>query len=414
MDEVLAYCPAGLAIAVGWYELRLARRGGSSSAVRLLCWFGLTMGAAMVLLAPATVAAAQLVLPGAAPGFHLVGRELEMAAMAFLPQAALRLTPRSPARPRPPARMAGRRHLGATAVVLAVCPVLFLVARPEVVGGTVTTDASGWPWFAAFDSVFTLYTLFCLGLFTVPVVLHARGLPPGPLRTGLRLICAGAVVGLAWGLWGLAAVVNMVRTHRQGVGLDPVAVALGTGCLVLAALGVTAARWGPALAAPAGWLRPYRDLRALEPLWSALHAVVPGTALGVSWRWAGRVDPRAAEFALYRRVVEIRDGYLALRPYLDPRIELWVEGALIRFPVPPAGVAATVEAATIAAALESARAGRTYGDGTAGAGAGLASPPAEDTVDAEAAWLISVAEAFTFSGAVEYTRRRARDELTRP
>ncbi|MYZ41244.1 DUF6545 domain-containing protein, partial [Streptomyces sp. SID4917] len=80
----------------------------------------------------------------------------------------------------------------------------------------------------------------------------------------------------------------------------------------------------------------------------------------------------------------------------------------------PAGVAATVEAATIAAALESARAGRTYGDGTAGAGAGLASPPAEDTVDAEAAWLISVAEAFTFSGAVEYTRRRARDELTRP
>ncbi|WP_066956644.1 MAB_1171c family putative transporter [Streptomyces lushanensis] len=411
MDEVLAYCPAGLAVAVGWYELRLARRGGSSSAVRMLCWFGLTMGAAMVLLAPTTVTAAQHLVPGAAPGFHLVGRELEMAATAFLPQAALRLTPR------PPGRMAGRRHLGATAAVLAVCPVLFLLARPEVAGGTVTTDASGWPWFAAFDSVFTLYTLFCLGLFTVPVVLHARGLPPGPLRTGLRLICAGAVVGLAWGLWGLAAVVSMVRSHRQGAGLDPVAVALGTCCLVLAALGVTAARWGPALTAPAGWLRPYRELRALEPLWSALHTVVPGTALGVSRRWTGRVDPRAAEFALYRRVVEIRDGYLALRPYLDPRIELWVEGALIRFPVPPAGVAATVEAATIAAALESARAGRTYGHGGAGASgatAGLASPPAEDTVDAEAAWLIRVAEAFTFSGAVEYTRRRARDELARP
>ncbi|MGW6739987.1 MAB_1171c family putative transporter [Streptomyces sp. NPDC055025] len=405
MGEVLAYCPAAVAIAVGWYELRLARRGGSSSAVRLLCWFGLTMGAAMVLLAPTTVTVAQLFVPGAAAGFHLAGRELEMAAMAFLPQAALRLTPR------PPVRMAGLWHLGTTAVVLAGCPVLFLVARPDVVGSTVTTDAAGSLWFAAFDSVFTVYTLFCLVLFTVPVGLHARGLPPGPLRTGLRLICAGAVVGLLWGLWGLTSVVSMVRTHRQGAGLEPVALALGTGCLVLAALGVTAARWGPALAAPADWLRPYRDLRALEPLWSALHAVVPGTALGVSWRWAGRVDPRAAEFALYRRVVEIRDGYLALRPYLDPRIELWVEGALIRFPVPPAGLAATVEAATIAAALESARAGRRYGDGAA---AGLTSPPAEDTVDAEAAWLIRVAEAFTFSGAVEYTRRRAREELARP
>ncbi|MFF3752609.1 MAB_1171c family putative transporter [Streptomyces sp. NPDC002018] len=405
LGEVLAYGPAGVSIGVGWYELRLARRGASSSAVRLLCWFGLTMGAAMVLLAPTTAAAAERAVPGAAPGFHLVGRVLEMAAMAFLPQAALRLAPR------PPGRVAGRWHLGTTVTVLAVSPVLFLLGRPEVVAGTVTADASGWPWLAAFDSVFTLYTLFCLGLFTVPVGLYARGLPPGSLRTGLRLICAGAMVGLVWGCWGVVAIVSMVRTHRQGAGLDPVALTLGTTCLFLAALGVTAARWGPLLAAPAGWLRRYRDLRALEPLWSALHSVVPGTALGVSWRWAGRVDPRAAEFALYRRVVEIRDGYLALRPYLDPRIELWVEGALIRFPVPPAGLAATVEAATVAAALESARAGRTYGDAAA---PGLTSPPAEDTVDAEAAWLIAVAEAFTLSAAVEYTRRRAREELARP
>ncbi|MEK8171606.1 DUF6545 domain-containing protein [Streptomyces sp. M19] len=133
-------------------------------------------------------------------------------------------------------------------------------------------------------------------------------------------------------------------------------------------------------------------------------------------RLGGRlpIGLRDAEFALYRRVIEIRDGYMALRPYMHPESPRWAAAAVARDRTGAAGleatVEATVEAATIAAALESARAGNRYGGEDA---AGHLTHSIRGTVDAEAAWLIQVSDALAFSTAVEYVRDRVRGELAR-
>ncbi|MFE7129823.1 MAB_1171c family putative transporter [Streptomyces sp. NPDC057638] len=405
MGEVLAYLPTVLALGFGGYQLTVARRGGAAPAVRLLGWFGVAMGTGMMLLAPTTVDAAHRVVPAVVPALHLGGRLLEMVALAFLPAAAGHLASRGRWTVGP------RRLAWITGGALLVCAGLFTAAWPRAFDGGLVPAPGRWPLLAASGAVFTTYTLVCLALFALPVHVRVNGLEPGPLRLGLRLISAAAVVGALWGAWGYEAVIEVVRGHRQVAGLQPVGVTLGTCTLVLAVLGATAARWRPAVAAPARWVRLYRDFRALEPLWSAMHAVVPDAVLGVSWREAGPIAPGLAEFALYRRVVEIRDGYLTLRPYVDPRAHLWVEVALRRYPDSPSCERATVEAATLAAALEAARAGRRYGDR---AGPAPVSSPAGDTMDAEAAWLIHVSAAFARACAVEDTRRQARKEFARP
>ncbi|WP_030377657.1 MULTISPECIES: MAB_1171c family putative transporter [unclassified Streptomyces] len=418
MAEELAYVPAAASLSLGWYELRPARRG---TAVGCLCGFWLCMGAAMALLAPGTAAVLR-VLSVPAGCVHLLGRELEMAALSFLPLAAMRLgLPRWRA-----VSECSHAFVGVTAGTL--CAVLFLAASaggrpPAGAAGGVAIVAGGradWAALAAFDTVFTLYSLWCLVLFALPVRRCARGLRPGALRTGLRLVAAGTAVGALWAVWGVSGIVNMAVDHRQGAEMDPVAMALASGCLLLAALGATAALWHPLVAGGRHRLRAWRAHRALEPLWAALHAVVPETALTVPGPRAVPLAPGGARFALYRRVIEIRDGYLALRPYWPAQTPSWTAAALARFPVDPGRRPVVEEAAWLVAALEAARAGRRCAPGRAGEGPGARgeSPAlgADDgtfaagpgTVEEEAAWLVAVAEAFTGDRAVAYTRRLAR------
>ena len=65
----------------------------------------------------------------------------------------------------------------------------------------------------------------------------------------------------------------------------------------------------------------YRSLRRLYPLWDGLRQAVPGIALDPVPTWADRLDPRDLRMRLYRRVIEIRDGYMALSPVDVPGIE---------------------------------------------------------------------------------------------
>ena len=66
----------------------------------------------------------------------------------------------------------------------------------------------------------------------------------------------------------------------------------------------------------------YRSLRRLYPLWDGLCQAVPGIALDPVPAWADRLDPRDLRMRLYRRVIEIRDGYMALSPVDVPGIEV--------------------------------------------------------------------------------------------
>ncbi|MFD8382458.1 MAB_1171c family putative transporter [Streptomyces sp. NPDC059679] len=430
MGDLLGYLPAAAAMAVGWYELRLARRRRFAPGTRQLCLFGVCMGAAMAVLAPATVTAAGHVLPAAAEAWpHFVGRELEMAALAWLALAAMALD-LPDARHIPP-----RWHVRVTVAVCAVAAVCFLASRAVVEAGEVVAPgASGRAGLVAFDVLFTLYSLWSLTLFALPVHAQIRRSGPGPFRTGLRLVTASACVGGLWALWGLTGVENMARTGRQGAGTDPVAMVLAASCLVLACLGATAAWWRGAVTAPARWLRAYRRYRALEPLWSALHAAAPGIALRTRTRRLSWLPPRSAEFALYRRVIEIRDGYLALHPYAAPRGAAEGAGTAAdrEGPCKDMGVGveaevartAEAEAAAVAAAIVAASSGVRPGDpDPTGNAPGPASSPASGpfsgpavlpirgTVDAEAAWLVRVADAFARSAGERPVRSRVPAEL---
>ena len=151
-----------------------------------------------------------------------------------------------------------------------------------------------------------------------------------------------------------------------------------------------AAAYPPALA--------WRALRRLMPLRSALCDAVPEAASIVVP--SGR---RAARLRLYQRVIEIRDAALMLRPYRDP--EVASAAALVARAAGITGdeLAATVEAAVLAAAVRVRNAGRpalnSAGDtGVAPAlGLGLRS---------EADWLAAVSRAFARLGQGAETSRR--------
>ena len=119
-------------------------------------------------------------------------------------------------------------------------------------------------------------------------------------------------------------------------------------------------------------LAEYRSLLALRPLWTAMRDAFPEVILFSPRRavveMAGVDEVR---LRLYRRVIEIRDGMLALRPYLC--------GVLPETP--------EAEAAAIAQALRR----RASGVSPSGESAGFA-PVGPEMAD-EVAWLSRVSKA---------------------
>ncbi|WP_394617938.1 MAB_1171c family putative transporter [Lentzea sp. JNUCC 0626] len=188
------------------------------------------------------------------------------------------------------------------------------------------------------------------------------------LRYGLIAIALASVIAIAYTVVRLSAMV----TYQLGV-VVPVLRGNLIGNLYLTASGLVFI--GIALPLVGGrlgldhlahWWRIDRSYRRLGPLWRALYEEFPGLALDVPARHAGFRHP---ERALYRRIIEIWDGRLRLRPHLDP------------FAVPGDGAA---EAALIADGLRRRREGVPVTDGTG------APDNRPDDPDAELGWLIEV------------------------
>ncbi|MGK5629357.1 MAB_1171c family putative transporter [Streptomyces sp. URMC 123] len=140
------------------------------------------------------------------------------------------------------------------------------------------------------------------------------------LRRGLRLIAVGAWVTLGYSAIRITNIVGAPFGVSMR-GWEPVAWICGDIGALLTLVGWTLPGWGHHLTAPHRWVRAGVQYRRLTPLWSALCAAVPAIALPAPraglWRAIGI---RTLEFKLYRRVVEIRDGQLALRAYADPEV----------------------------------------------------------------------------------------------
>ena len=128
-----------------------------------------------------------------------------------------------------------------------------------------------------------------------------------------------------------------------------------------------------------------------------MHAVVPT----IEFPPAGT----DMEFRLYHRVVEIRDGALALARYVSPDVSTWLREAGLDAESDDDRAVIT-EAATLAVALEARATGREFDVDSVSDQHVLAAD-----IGAETAWLVRVAEAFTYAPVVDRVRQRARQQL---
>jgi hypothetical protein len=189
----------------------------------------------------------------------------------------------------------------------ATMTVLFLFIPRSPARGDFVAERAGTPLVTAY-SVLTQLGLF-VGLACCLALFHpaARRAGPGMLRAGLRLLTAGAVVGLLFMLNRvLFQVTNALGSDAMnGSGAMSVSRSLLAAMLLLFAVGAAL----PALSGLRRWMSHYVALQRLRPLWLSLIASVPQVVLGdPPGRLGDLVALRSVDLRLYRRIIEIRDA----------------------------------------------------------------------------------------------------------
>jgi hypothetical protein len=213
---------------------------------------------------------------------------------------------------------------------------------------------------APFMLEYRVLYLAYLGLAVINIVRHSwhyAGMADRPsLALGLRFVAIGGLLGSGYVAHeSLRAAALTVGMHSAILESDTLTRVLIASSVALMVAGVTMPAWGPRFLIPALYerLSGYRSYRQLYPLWKALYRANPEIAL---------LRPRSAlvdalmirdlDFRLYRRIVEIRDGSLALRPYFDSRVIEQARELSRAAELPDDERLATIEAASIAAALQ--------------------------------------------------------------
>jgi hypothetical protein len=421
VSDFAAYLAAAVLLGFGAYRFVADRRRTAAYPARAAIYgFLVSLGLAMALLA--TGVSNLLVRLGAgALAVVLAGEIVRTAAVGFLMQIGRLLLPA--ARP--------TRARGAALVVPAALAVqaamigTFLAARPRATPDwSLEVTGDGRLLLSAHDAIFALYSIWVLLELVNALRRESLRVGPGPLRLGTQLMLAAACVGILWAAWTADDIADVLRSSAQSGTEDTVSNTLGAVCASLVVAGATVTRWGEALAAPLRWYRAYRTYAALGPLWKALHAQIPEIALAERPGRFGAALPSDLAFALYRRVIEIHDGRLALRPYTPTKAAV---AALIRAartdrsplaqePDPAALIKdaqgedaqgedvqpedamiddALIEAVSIAAALANLHRGRKVETDEGAPAAG--DPHERGSVEAEAAWLVEVTGQFTRS-----------------
>ncbi|WBB75751.1 hypothetical protein O7602_09700 [Micromonospora sp. WMMD1128] len=222
------------------------------------------------------------------------------------------------------------------------------------------------------------------------------------LRRGLRLTAVGAAFAL---LYSTNKIIYLIAywSGYQPAGERQVAAVLVTIAALLMMVGLTMPAWGPIFTITRRW-DDYRSYRQLEPLWRDLVAALPELELDPSLR-RPLSAARDIDYALTRRVAEIRDGRLALRPYTDVKVTELAERFAGQAGLTVDELRANVEAAHLACALRRHRAGLM-----------AAVPQPADELHrpeggyaGEIGWLAQVTTAYTRSPVVARTLAAARD-----
>ncbi|AGM08659.1 MAB_1171c family putative transporter [Amycolatopsis keratiniphila] len=394
MIETIAYFCCVVAFAGFGYKLIQARHTQPRRRMWFLSAFGMCIAGGIMLLTPAMENAVGVEEPVGSL-LNLAADLLKIGAMAFAVAFAHSL------------KLGEGKRIGWHAVlswtVVAAEIALFFLSGSYRVGEHTAAGPGGLGWFVAYNVLFLVYGLISLLTFSIVFARFALHADPGPLRTGLWLLVGGGVSALGWTFWDVDDIYILATTGAVDAGEDTLSAILAALSVGLAGAGATLSVWGPALAAPFRLIGMYRTYRRIEPLWAALREAVPGIALD-----PGPGMPGGVEFALYRRVIEIRDGHLALRPYFDPDLPPVAEAEARKAKVPETRVAATVEAATLAAALAASEAGRRYAPDDV-----PATYLDEPDIATEAAWLVEVTRAWRRSAVVGRVRDLARESVTR-
>lgn len=254
----------------------------------------------------------------------------------------------------------------AVAVVVMACCFALAPAQPE------DPAFSGHYEHTPFMAEYRLVFLACLAVAMTNVARlswrYATIADRAALRVGLRVVAVAGVIGLGY----TANEALRVAAGRVGF-TDPVpqptAVSqmLIAGFMSLGLVGTTMPAWGPCLGIPVlvDWLRRYRAVRCLYPLWRDLRRAYPAIALyPTPSPFVDLVTWRDLRFRLYRRVVEIRDGWLRLRPYRDPRVTEVARALCAAAALSEAETRAVLDAADLATALRAKVQGRLMHHGT--------------------------------------------------
>ena len=219
------------------------------------------------------------------------------------------------------------------------------------------------------------------------------------LRIGFRLVAVGGILGLGF----VANEALRSGTTYLNVA-DPLPAArlsqlLIAGFMAAGLTGTTMPAWGPHAGIPAlvDWLHRYRSLRRLYPLWLALYQASPQIALFPPVPFLADILAwRQLEFRLHRRVVEIRDGQLMLRPYRHPAAMEYARELCATAGLAEEEAAVVLEATDLAVALRMRAAGRVMGSL-----APTPLAPAGANLESEAAALERVARCYRRSPLVQ-------------
>lgn len=203
-------------------------------------------------------------------------------------------------------------------VGLPIMITLLVIARVPGRSPHFIMENAGNPTIALYVSLYT--TILTVNVVpTVRVCWTHRRITPDPwLRRGLFMIAIGSSLVLGY------CAVRVSDVIAQWIGFDPsrwdflVSLFAGVGTII-ALIGYILPTAGEQLSSVYRWAGMYVDYIRLRPLWDTLRGefgeTVARNKLSARDRMLGFRDP---EYLLYGRVVAIRDGLLALRPWMDP------------------------------------------------------------------------------------------------
>lgn len=287
------------------YKLPALRRSPRNAALRALCFAFFALGTALVLLLP-PVYRWTTTLTGIPHLARLLAHSFGLLNGWAVQLLLLHLT-HDTATARRPSRA---RHV-VLAVVLTVMTALFLQAPIESASADFLSTYAGSPWIAAYLSVYLFYvgySLFDIGSLSARYSRQARS---APLHLGLQLVAIGSFIGLIYPVEKTAYVLARLVTPDVPNFEAPISTAVIAVSVLLVVTGLTLPSWGAKAVVLWDAMVSYRLHRAMQPLWAALSQAYPEIV----------VDPlrrRPYRQSLHRRVIEVRDGLLALRPFHQP------------------------------------------------------------------------------------------------